>query len=151
MHVYVCLCVCLGEQRWKEGISSEDLHHPGHLKTACSMSLVIIQASLFSSCNISRIVIPGHLPAFTSLKFLPRFPSYKTLCIFLTLHLKHAAWPWLNDRGSEGTLHSAATYATNGVREMKWELCQKWVDWGQFWLQPYTSFWGCPAESVTGR
>lgn len=65
-----CVCVCSGGIEVEGGISSGDLHHPGHLKTACSMSLVIIQASLFSSCNISRIVIPGHLPAFTSLKFL---------------------------------------------------------------------------------
>ena len=47
------------------------------------------------------IAIPDPLPTFFSFKFLPRLLSYKTLCIFLTLHEKQMAfplvWPWLHD------------------------------------------------------
>lgn len=153
------MCVC-----GNRGISSGVLHHPGNLKTAFSMSLVIIQAYLFPSCNVSRTAIPDPLPTFFSFKFLPRLLSHKTLCISLTLPVKQmafpAAWPRLHARSLEGALRGAVeralvTTATALLFPSKarwaggrnWE----WIDWGQFWLLPYTSIWGYPAESARGR
>lgn len=81
------------------------------------MSLVIIQASLFPSCNVSQIAILDPLPTLFSFKFLPRLLSYKTSCIFLALHMKQMAFPlaspWLHEgawcRAVKGAVVTTAT------------------------------------------
>lgn len=70
------------------------------------------------------------------------------------------AWPRLHDRSLEGALRGAVervvvitATALLFPSKARWAVGRnwEWIDWGQFWLLPYTGIWGYPPESARGR